>query len=399
MAKIACDTVGPAPDSGSEDFIAHLERETDRILRKQKPEPKNNNQMQVHSRRSQRMSCVTRLSIALLAIAALSGCASTHKESGERFATAYDEASKTISANLDAQVKARRLLGVWRYLEGGEQDDNINSDVAESFARYVCAGEGDFAKQRAALGVLASYKKIIAKITETPDESVGMLWKSIQQNRAQRAPLTPPAESPEARAECIMTVGNLLKRGGLALAPATPEFVSALVSGYDGLKKLVDSLDALFVAGLKITDEMARAEALRSFVKQNRELIDGIFKDDLSDAALRPAYERRMEAALVSPHGQFATLYALNPKVPSDRAKILKVATTVHELLEPFDTLRLEAAPSEIAKAMAVAHKQLVDLAEGNISVKQAWAALGAIVQMLKDLDEAASNLKKQKKD
>ena len=39
-----CDTVEPVPDSDSEDFIARVEREADRILRKQKPGPKDNNQ-------------------------------------------------------------------------------------------------------------------------------------------------------------------------------------------------------------------------------------------------------------------------------------------------------------------------------------------------------------------
>lgn len=32
MAEIACGTVGLAPDSGSENFIARVEREVDRIM-------------------------------------------------------------------------------------------------------------------------------------------------------------------------------------------------------------------------------------------------------------------------------------------------------------------------------------------------------------------------------
>ena len=35
---------GPVSDSDSEDFIARIEREADRTLRKQKPGPKDNNQ-------------------------------------------------------------------------------------------------------------------------------------------------------------------------------------------------------------------------------------------------------------------------------------------------------------------------------------------------------------------
>ena len=337
-----------------------------------------------------------RASVAIAVLASVAGCTSMYKESGEKFAKAYDEASKTINTTLDAQTKARRMLGLHRYVEKGPQDDNINADLAESFTRYVCAGEGDFAKQRAAIGVLGSYKRIIADISKTPDDSVGALWKSIQKNQEERAPLKPPADAPTARDECIRTVGDLLEKQGLALAPRTPESVAALKSGYDGLKALVGALEGLLISVLKIADEAVRAEALRNFVKKNQATIDEIFKKELADAALRPAYERRMAAALVAPYVNFRSLQGLKWNDPGDRVKILKIGATVHDQLEPFDVLRQEASPSQISKAMAEAHQQLVDLADGKISVKQAWAALSAIVQMLKDVDEAAGKVKKQ---
>jgi hypothetical protein len=336
----------------------------------------------------------------LIAIAgSLAGCASMYKESGEKFATAYDEASKTIKTNLDAHVRARRLLGVQRYLVSGEQNDNITANREASFARYVCAGEGDFSKQRSAMGVLGSYKKIIADISKSPDDSVAAYWSSIQKNQEGRAPLKPPAEKQGARAECVLTVTGLLQLNGLPLAPAAPESVSALAGAYDGIKAFAGALEGLLKNILKIADEAARAEALRNFVNQNKGMIKEIFAKDLSDAALEQAYKRRMAGALVEPYAHFLSIFAFDRNAPADKVKILKAATTAHELLEPFDALRKEAAPSEIAKAMAEAQEQLVKLAEGEISIKQAWAALGAIVQMLKDVEEAAGKFKKAKDD
>ena len=102
-----------------------------------------------------------------------------------------------------------------------------------------------------------------------------------------------------------------------------------------------------------------------------------------------------MRAALVLPYEEFRTIYTFNRATQAD--KIVKAASAAHETLAGFDALRLEAPPSEVTKAMKEAQQQLVDLAEDRTSVKQAWAALGAFVQMLKDLNEAVENAKKKK--
>lgn len=337
------------------------------------------------------------LTVAIAAIALLPACGSVYKETGERFATGYDEASKIISANLNAQLKARRLLAVRRYIDHGLEGNNFTKNPAESFARYACAAEGDFFDQRAGLSVLATYKKIIAKIAETPDEGVGALWRSIEENRKARAPLKPPAEDPAARADCVQLVQKLLMQGGIPMADPDLESITALTVAYDGLKTLAESVEKVFVGGLKIFDEAVRARALRDFVKTNKDLIGQILASSVADNALTPAYERRLRAALVAPFEEFKSIYRYNRATESD--KIVQASSRAHESLSEFDTLRLEAAPSEVAKAMKEAQKQLVDLADGNIDVKQAWAALGALAQMLKDLNEAVENAKKQKKD
>lgn len=326
----------------------------------------------------------------------MSGCSTMYKESGERFAAGYDEASKIISANLDAQVKARRLLAVRRYIDRGLEDSNFTKNQEESFARFACAAEGDFFDQRAGLAVLSAYKKIIAKIADTPDESVSALWKSIQENRKSRAPLKPPVEDPASRAQCIHLVQNRLKQGGIPMADPNLESITALTAAYDGAKALVSSAEKVLVAILRIVDEAARAEALKNFVNDNKALIATTLDKSVADKALTPAYERRIRASLVIPYEEFRTIYRLNATAQSD--KIVQTALRTHESLAEFDTLRLEAAPSDVAKAMSEAQKQLVDLAEGKINVKQAWAALGALVQMLKDVNEAVDNAKKQKK-
>jgi len=338
----------------------------------------------------------TTLVAAAIGATLLAGCGSMYKETGERFAKGYDEAAKIVNANLDAQVKARRLLAVRLYIDQGMLGNNFTSNRNESFARYVCAAEGDFFDQRAGLSVLANYKKVIAKISETPDESIGALWKSIEENRKTRAPLKPPAEDPAARAVCVQLVQKKVGEGGLPMADPNLESITALTAAYDGLKTLSDSIQKVIVSILKITDEAVRARALRKFVNENKQLINTVLDTSVADSALAPAYDRRLRAALVGPFEEFKSIYRYNRTSEGD--KIVAAAVKTHELLGDFDVLRQEAAPSEIAKAMKEAHKQLVDLAEDKVDVKQAWAALGALVQMLKDLNDAVDGAKKAAK-
>lgn len=334
--------------------------------------------------------------LVIMSMLAMSGCASIYKETGDAFGKGQVEASKIVTANLDAQKKARRMLAIRQYIDKGYRNENITRNQPESFARYACAGEGDYYFQRSGLGVLNSYKSMIAEITKSPDENIGALWKSIQKNRESRAPLTRPAEEKSALAQCTKLVTELLRDGGMDLAPLRPEVVSGAIVELDGLKSLVDAIEKVVIAGFRIVDEAARARALREFVKQNEGLIDSVLNKDLSDEALESAYRRRLRASLVLAYEELRTLYRLDPKTQPDQ--IARVGQRTHEALGEFDTLRIEASPQEVAKVMREAQKKLIALANGEISAKEAWAALKSFADMLKNMNDAVDDAKKQLK-
>src|SRR5262249_23656862 len=159
------------------------------------------------------------------------------------FSDGYDSASQVLQDQIaGAQETARIQLVERAYLRGALPGPAEKGN----FAAYACAGVTDLSEQRAAIGTLKNYSKVIADLTKSPDANVAALWKSIKDAQAKHE-LKAGKPIPSA-VDCTDEVTGLLDIGPDRITEAGP--FAALIA----LAGLVETIDKIIVGGLTLAD-------------------------------------------------------------------------------------------------------------------------------------------------
>ena len=346
----------------------------------------------------------TKLRFTIFMVAAmllLSGCASRslYSEAGAQFSKGYETAGKVVTDSLISAVRDTRQLAAVYYIQNGNSDLNLDSNEKDqSFRRYVCAGAGLYANEFKALGVLGSYRKIIADLSDEPSEEISELWASINELRKPKKPLEFEEAAPDAFDACVSSLeAPMVPPKGNTIQEFSKEGGVASFAAYDSFKTLVGSVKIALQQGLRIADEVARAKAVKQFVHDNTEtvarLIGSINEDGthnegvIKDETLGKALEIRRRSALVKPYYEFGSIFKFSRN--SEAEKIVNQSVLVHESLDEFDKLRLYPNPSNVLKAMRENQAELIRLANGDLTVSEAWGVFTAFADALSELEDA----------
>ena len=113
---------GPVPDLGGEDFITSIERKTVRVLRKQKPEPKDNNQ-----RNQDRLKNLSVSGTAFLLAILVAGCGTL--PDGKPFADATGTWSASVKTSGQALSDSLRDAGSVEPKDKDSYEKNVKAQV------------------------------------------------------------------------------------------------------------------------------------------------------------------------------------------------------------------------------------------------------------------------------
>src|SRR3989344_3181834 len=142
---------GPVPDLGGEDFITSIERKTVRVLRKQKPEPKDNNQ-----RNQDRLKNLSVSGTAFLLAILVAGCGTL--PDGKPFADATGTWSASVKTSGQALSDSLRDAGSVEPKDKDSYEKNVKA-FEEAWSVRVKAAQGVVAYSSAIADLIAASKE------------------------------------------------------------------------------------------------------------------------------------------------------------------------------------------------------------------------------------------------
>lgn len=364
--------------------------------------------------------------LALACAFALAGCGTTtapYVKAGEGFAEAMDGAKAGMKLLADQRSKVARTAYA-DYLLNGPRADRATID--KEFVDFVCKGTGALAEERASLGVLGKYGKSINDLLKAPDKDVASLWESTSTVHDKMLALKLPKQSTE-QADCASEVAGLLQMR-MATIPET-----GLLGVFTTLQAVVAGINKATVAALTLSNEAARADALKSYIASNTatvaalvakletpspeyfQLCDGADKGrpyckiytQVPEGApadyvlpvpnkLTAQFLWQKWAALRQPYQLFQAfvLAAADAKTPHDRARAMDMALRVHRQLGEYDALRAAPSPQVLAQGVRESQAALVDLANGKMPPGTAWGIIMAWAGALGDFADGLTSAK-----
>jgi hypothetical protein len=322
---------------------------------------------------------------------------------GAQFSKGYEAAGNIVSESLKTAVRDTRRLAVAHYITSGDNSDNLDSlDVDGSFRRYVCAGVGFYANERKALAVIGAYNQMIADLSAEPSDEIGELWASIQRLREPQRPLGFTAAETGAFGACLDDLEEpFVPPTGVPIMEAKKEVPFAFFAAPESLKKLADAVKAAATLTLKQIDDAARAKAIKAYVTASNDTVSdliGMHLEDgshtegiLTDDIIKMALDLRRRSALLVPYHKFAHLLSLDRK--SQAHEVAELGDEIHLALAEFDALRVRPDPRNVVAAMRASQAELVRLANGELTTKEAWAIFKAYADTLGELEKAVGDV------
>jgi hypothetical protein len=263
------------------------------------------------------------------------------------------------------------MASVAYYITAGTQSNlNNNIDKANvlvSFANFVCTGADALDKTNAGLALMNAYANTVQAITKTPNDSISGYLEAMKALRGREdSPLTLPPINSDQFSQCRENVVSDLKFPlGYPAVLGQGEAVGALAL-VDTVQKLVGSIQTLIKDGLKIATEAEQKRVLQSFIKMNKDNFDLVLKQDLSSDELAKALEKRRRTALAIPYLYFQDMLKLS--LLDNKRELLLRASEVDAALAEYDSLRMQPAPSNVAKAFKGINERLDAYANNQIS-------------------------------
>lgn len=335
----------------------------------------------------------------------MSGCAtrSLYSDVGGQFSKGYEAAGKIVNESFETAVRDTRRLAVAHYITSGDNPDNlVSSDVDPSFRRYVCAGVGLYANQQKALTVLGAYNKMIADLSAEPSDEIGALWASIWSLRQPKKPLQFESAESGAFDTCIKGLKDpLVPPKGELIVPIVPEALPAIFAAPESLAKLAEAAKAVATLSLKQIDEAARGKAIKEYVTASNDTVTDLIGKNLEDGShtegeltegvMGRALDLRRRSALVVPYYKFTHLLSLDRK--SKAHEMVDLGDQIHLALSEFDALRMRPDPRNVVAAMRASQAELIRLANGDLTTKEAWAIFKAYADTLGELEKALGDV------
>lgn len=361
---------------------------------------------------------------------AIAGCGSAlYTQVGKDFADAYGSASDTLKEQSSGAQKTARIEFVERTILAGVP---LPGDTeADRFASIACAGAAALYEQRASLGPLKGYAKVIEKLTEDPGKEFADYWRAYSAAREKQKPVKVPGQRNVTR-ECADEVLGLLKLD----APVGVESVGVLAfaSNMDLVSGLVAALDKLFLGAAKLATDAARAQALQEYIQANsgnvKTLLDTLDRKSVylegvcrsAQHAKQPyckrftelppgakldqplpdptvfdsAYFRKKRAAVRVAFHEFQRFerFAIKLGAKGNEARIFRRLDVLDKALGEFDALRVLPYPGTVTDDLRDAQDTLLKVSRGEVSPAEAWGVFKAFIDNLKDFASALKDVK-----
>lgn len=338
----------------------------------------------------------------ILVLTALAGCNTTLEskekisESIENVDIAMKSASDILYEEIKSRPSVRRMEAIKYYINHGNNDLNItgktSKDIEESFARYVCTGVGAFQRDLAAVKYAKNYTNSLKLIIEPGKDT---LWGQVEKLRTlgqmnQKLPEPKATSSQEAFDFCIKETLTILRDefdGHTALDVSGEMAPGVIILAISGAEELLKKLEDLARAGLKIANELKMRKVLKDFDIQNRENLERIISNNLSDEKFEKAWKRRKAASLYLPYEYFKSIFTLSRTKES--IEIIKLSALINSQLNYYDTMRATTPPQDVTKTL-----REVEIKLHNI-ISDETISLEKIIGFVKSISNELKSIKK----
>jgi hypothetical protein len=313
----------------------------------------------------------------------------------------YEKANKAAAdavALESGQVKrVRRLGAVIAYINNPSLTivENLNaSQVPGSFINFVCTGADDFEITSAGLRFTGDYAKSIKAITTVPEDSISGYIGALAELKGKNKVLALPDIQKNQFEQCRQQVANDVPPRGVTAVTARQENPAAAIAAIQAGQALIESLQKLIKAGLKLATQAAQRAVLVKFIAENRENYKRVLQEDLNSTELSRAFDRRRQVTVAVPFYAFEAMMKLSPT--TERAEIVKRAIVIDEDLREYDAIRTQRQPGAIVDHFASINRKLEDYAEGRISLGELTAFLSETAQELADAKKGYDDVAKK---
>lgn len=300
--------------------------------------------------------------------------------------------TKTLQTVVDTESKAKPIVrrdeAIRYWIINGNDKNGTNLDSnkpKESFARFVCAGEGSLVKAKNDLKYFSVYSSgLQAAIAPGPDTFQGQLARF--RDLSKKVPsldLPEPPTSGKLFRDCFDETVSVLDQYelGTPASDTSDEFtIAGAIALVQAGKEVIDSLQNLAKDGLEVVNEVKARAHLKQYINANREGLKKVAEEinekkqttncSIPCSTLDDAWQRRRAFVLGAAYEKFKVI--LNDKDRrANSAKIRAGALDVSSELEAYDQITHSKRPSEVIKTWISAANQ-VDVAvnDDNVSVK-----------------------------
>lgn len=311
--------------------------------------------------------------------------------------------TKALQTVVDTESKAKPIVrrdeAIRYWILNGNDSAGTNLDSKkpkESFARFVCAGEGALIKSRSDLKYFSVYSSgLQAAVSPGADTFQGQFARFKDLSKKELAlDLPEPPSSGKLFRDCFDETASLLDQYelGMPASDTSDEFtIAGAIALVEAGKDVIKSLQTLAKDGLKIVNEAKARAHLKQYIEANREGLAKVEAEinekkltrscKVACSTLDDSWERRRAFVLGASYEKFKVI--LNDKDRrANSAKIRAAALDVSSELEAYDQITHTKRPSEVVKAWVSAAKQ-IDVAVNDDSV-----SVEAIIEYLQSVKE-----------